>query len=155
MIFLIGLPGVDYDTVGNKIAAEIGYDYINLYEIFKRSYKKEPIEIYKESGYVNLCTLIRLALTTYIKLNSITGDDLVVSMIPGIVIPEDLIKYMKSNGQIWHVKSDSWKENIKDSYKLYVLFDSITEEEFDESLIYIESIYYKKCKEFEDLIIEN
>ena len=130
----------------------LDYRFIDVEDLFLKSYKKSFVEYFKENNKDCIESLISLLVMTS-KMIDLNGEDVVFSMIRGYRPNNTLSTLMKQLGKVLYVENKDWMNNIDDPQKYYVLCSFTNECIKKEAGKYLEPTldeYYRKSA---DLVI--
>lgn len=100
-IYLIGYMGSGKSSMGKKLAARMGYSYIDLDERIEMDQKQSVFEIFAEKGEEAFRLLERLALHQTFK-----NENIVVSTGGGVPVFFDNIEQMNIHGLCIYLQGD-------------------------------------------------
>ena len=100
-IVLVGMPSCGKTTIGKILAEKLNKNYVDLDEYITQKYQKSPAQIINESGEqlfreIESATIMELS----------TKSNLVLATGGGVILRNENIKNLKSNGEIVYIKRD-------------------------------------------------
>jgi shikimate kinase len=154
-IFILGYMGCGKSGTGKKLAARIGYDFIDLDDLIEEQYNKTIPEIFESEGENKFRELEH----NYLK-GLMEKDNVVISLGGGTPCFYNNMELMNSNGVTIYLKmsAEMLASRLKDSKKARPLLkdksaeelkDFITESLEKREPFYLNAMYKVKAKDLD------
>ncbi len=145
-IYLIGYMGSGKSTIGKKLAARLGYSFLDLDTIIEEEQEQTVAEIFSEKGEDVFRSFERLALHQTFGM-----DDLIVSTGGGTPVFFENMEMMKQNGLCIYLKSSPGilASRLQRNQHLRPLIASLNQEElllFVKEQLEKRSVFYEKSE---------
>lgn len=102
LIFLCGFMGAGKSTIGELLANDLGYSFIDLDCFIETTYQQSISELFTQQGEEEFRNIETRTLDTYIKNNAKT----VVALGGGTPCFNNNINWLKKNGRVVYLKNE-------------------------------------------------
>jgi len=102
-ITLIGMPGVGKSFIGKKIAAKLGYKFVDVDDLIEKQQRMKLQKVLNELGEEKFIELEAKAVL------SLNGEGMIISPGGSVIYSNEAMAFLKNNSKIIYLKDDMEK----------------------------------------------